>query len=403
MAIQSCKSLIARGLLLAAACLPAFAPPASADILDVTPTPTNAQVTVPAGSTAIAVTWRVRRDVLSASPTVTVRSTRGEFLIGRTVVATNATLLSRLSDPAGQIFPIETFTETVRVPASVAFQMAQNPDLVPIYRRSFDDGFAATAGAVRLVPATSTASEFDVRRLDLFFEDRSRVKVLPAGERLVALADVNFDGAGIAEFEWQIADPSSTRGALVFRRLQVFRRSLAGRGRVTLQSPELPTSAQGLHIVRLVATDPQLRFAPPELKYFVVPRKDATAAPAGQNIVLTGPPEGTQLSTETEFSWQDTPGAAVYQLEIYPIRPDRPVPPGQVQPIGGALLIDPDELSSRPITGIVLPSDQNSTSLKVYSLAHLEAGRPYLWRVKAISGNGAVIGTSPVRRIVAGR
>lgn len=396
------KIFICRIVLLAFACLWAIGTPARADVLEVTPSPANAQVTVPAGST-ITVTWRVRRDVLSASPVVTVRSTRGEFVIGRTVVATNATVLSRVSDPGGQFFPIETFTETLRVPAAVAFQMAQNPDLVATYRRSFNDGFAASAGAVRLVPATSAASELDIRRIDLFFEDRSRVKVLPSGERLVALADINFDGSGIAEFEWQIADPSSTKGTLVFRRLQVFRRSLAGRGRVTLQSPELPTSAQGLHVVRLVPTDPDLKFAVPELKYFIVPRRDATAAPAGQHIVLSGPPAGTQITTETEFSWQSTPGAAVYQLEIYPIRPAQPVAPGQVQPIGGALLVDPDELSSRPITGIVLPSDQTSTSLKIYSLAHLEAGRPYLWRIKAISGSGAVIGTSPVRRIVAGR
>ena len=402
MRFQTHKLFICRIALLALASLWAIGTPSRADVLDVTPSPANAQVAIPGGST-ITVTWRVRRDVLSASPVVTVRSQRGEFVIGRTVVATNATLLSRVSEPGGQIFPIETFTETLRVPAVVAFQMAQNPELVPTYRRSFDDGFAASAGAVRLVPGTTTASEFDIRRIDLFFEDRSRVKVLPSGARLVALADINFDGSGIAEFEWQIADPSSTRGALVFRRLQVFRRSLAGRGRVTLQSPELPTSAQGLHIVRLVPTDPELRFAVPELKYFVVPRRDATAAPAGQHIVLSGPPEGTQITTETEFSWQSVPGAAVYQLEIYPIRPSQPVPPGQVQPIGGALLVDPDELASRPITGIVLPADQTSTSLKIYSLAHLEAGRPYLWRIKAISGTGAVIGTSPVGRIIAGR
>lgn len=402
MTFQPQKATICRVFLLAFACLLAIGTTARADVLDVTPTPANAQVTIPSGST-ITVTWRVQRDVLSAAPDVTIRSARGEFVIGGTVVATNAVVLSKVSESRARFFPIETFTETLRVPPAVAFQMAQNPNLVPVYRRSFNDGFAARAGAVRLVPATSTASEFDIRRIDLFFEDRSRVKVLPSGERLVALADINFDGSGIAEFEWQIADPSSTRGALVFRRLQVFRRSLAGRGRVTLQSPELPTSAQGLHIVRLVPTDPELRFAVPELKYFIVPRRDATAAPAGQHIVLSGPPEGTQITTETEFSWQSVPGAAVYQLEIYPIRPSQPVPPGQVQPIGGALLVDPDELASRPITGIVLPADKTSTSLKIYSLAHLEAGRPYLWRIKAISGTGAVIGTSPVGRIVAGR
>ncbi len=400
MTSQTRKSFATIVLFLAITCLTTVSRPLQAEVLEVTPIPGNAQVSILSGST-ITVTWRVTRRAATGIPSVTVRSNSGVFAIGGTQVATNATVLSKVSNSGGQAFPVETFQETVKVSPSIAFQIAQNPDLTATYSRSFDDGSGAEIGSVRLVPTTSNAGELEIRRLDLFFEDRSRVKVLPSGERLVAVADINFDSSGIAEFEWQIADPSSTRGALVFRRLKVFRRSLAGRARVTLQSPELPTTAQGLHIVRLVATDPEFDFTPPELKYFVVPRKNATTAPAGQNILLEGPPEGTALTTETEFSWQSTPGAAVYQLEIYPVSSERPVPPGQVQPIGGTLLIDPDELSTRPITGIVLPSDQNTTSLMVYSLAHLEAGRPYIWRIKAISGNGAVIGTSPLRRIVA--
>lgn len=290
--------------------------------------------------------------------------------------------------------------ETLVVPRNVAFQMAQNPNLAVTYRRTFDDGSGFTStGSIRLTPSTSSNAPLGIRRLDLSFEDRSRVKVLPSGDELIAQAELNFDGSGMGQFEWQVAEPSSTRGALVFRRLQVFRRNLAGRGRVTLRSPLLPTNNDGLYVVRLVATDPELNFNPPEVKYFVVPRKDATAGPAGQRIGLSAPNEGALLTRETKFSWQETPGAAVYQLEVYPIRPVEPVSPGKVQSIGSELLIDPDELAARPITGIVLPADQSSTSLNLFSLARLDTGRTYLWRIKAISGNGTVIGTSPLRRI----
>ncbi len=402
MTFRACKALL-RGLLLLAAVSPVIpVSPAQANIESVTVTPANVQVAVPKGST-ITVTWRVTRRTAGTPPIVTVSSDRGRFEIGGTLIETNPVTLSQINDGTGVAISTEVFTETLRVPSNVAFQMAQNPNLPVTYSRTFSDTGTARAGSVRLVPSTGNSAGLDYRRLDLFFEDKSRVKVLPSNDRLVALAELNFDGSGIAQFEWQIAEPSSTRGALVFRRLQVFRRSLAGRGRVILQSPELPTASQGLHVVRLVAVDPAFDFTPPEIKYFVVPRKDSTVAPAGQQIVVSGPAAGAVLTPETEFSWQKTPGAAVYQLEVYALRPNTPVPAGRTQPIGGQLLIDPDELSTRPITGIVLPSDRNSTSLQIYSLNRLKAGQTYLWRLKAISGNGTVIGTSPVRRIVVAR
>jgi hypothetical protein len=386
-------------LLLALSFLMAVGSTAQANIVSVATTPGTAQVAVPNGST-VTLNWQVRRANTIRPPKQVIFSNSGTLTIGGTTVATIGTRVSKVNlTPVGSA-TIETITETLRIPRNVAVQMAKNANLVVTYNRAFDDGSGFTAsGGIRLIPSTTSNVALEIRRLDLFFEDQSRVKVLPADEDLVALAELNYDGTGTAQLEWQIAEPSSTRGSLVFRRLQVLRRSLAGRGRVTLKSPLLPTHSHGLYIIRLVATDPELQFDTPELKYFVVPRKEATTAPAGQRIGLSGPAEGAVLTTETEFSWKQTPGAAVYQLEIYPVRPDRPIVPGTVQSIGGELLIDPDELATRPITGIVLPGDQNSISLKAYSLAHLEAGRAYLWRIKAIAGNGAVIGESPLRQI----
>ncbi|WP_282608493.1 hypothetical protein [Pelagibius sp. Alg239-R121] len=399
MIANSVKSLSRHILLLAIACMATFTTGAQANIVGVTTAPGSAQVAVPNGS-AVTFTWQVRRANTTRSPIQTITSNAGTLEIGGTVVATISTVLSQINNTPANLATTEIISETLVVPRNVAFQMARNADLTVIYRRTFDDGSGFTSsGSIRLVPSTGSSVPLGIRRLDLFFEDQSRVKVLPSGAGLAALADLNFDGSGTAQFEWQIAEPSSTRGALVFRRLQVFRRSLAGRGRVTLKSPPLPTTSQGLYIVRLIATDPEFNFSPPELKYFVVPRSEATTAPAGQRVVLSGPAEGALLTGKTEFSWQRTPGAAVYQLEIYPVRPDAPVSPGKVQSIGGELLIDPDELAKQPITGIVLPSDENKTSLQRYSLARLDPGRTYLWRVKAIAGNGAVIGLSPLRQI----
>jgi hypothetical protein len=385
-------------LVLSLACL-GFAGAARADIQSAAATPGTVQVAVPNGS-AITINWVISSRNVGVGPTLTISSNSGTFDIGGTTVGTvNRTISSVIAAAPGNI-GVATITETLLVPRNVAFQMANNPNLTATYRRTFSDGTVVTGtGQATLVPSGAGAAEFGIRRLDLAFEDRARVKVLPEGGELFALAEINFDGSGVAQFQWQIADPSSTRGGLVFRTLQVLSRSLSGRARVILRSPLLPTHSQGLHVIRLVTTNPTLAFDAPELRYFVTPRLNATTAPAGQRIGLLGPADGALLTTDIEFSWEETPGAAVYQLEIYPLRSGDPVSPGEVQAIGSELLIDPDELAPRPITGIALPADRSRISLKPYSLAHLEAGRAYFWRIKAIGDNGAVIGASPLRRV----
>lgn len=383
--------------------LAATAPVARANIVSVTTTPSTGQVALPNGST-VTVNWLIRRANTVRPADQIIISTSGTLAIGGTTVATIATTVSKQNaTPAGQA-TFETITERLFVPRNVALQIARNPGLAVTYNRTFDDGSGFTsAGLITLIPSGAGGAELGIRRLDLYFQDRSRVKVLSAGDELFALADVNFTGTGVAQLEWQIAEPSSTRGALVYRRLQILRRSFSGRTRVTLKSPALPTATDGLYVVRLVATDPTLVFDTPELKYFVVPRQGATTAPAGQIISLLGPVENAPVTTETEFAWQGVPGAVVYQLEIYPPRPGNPVAPARSQSIEMPLLVDPDELAQRPIAGIALPAGDTKVSLKRFSLARLDDGGAYLWRVKAIAGNGSVIGSSPLRRITVPR
>ena len=390
-------------LALTLACLAAVAPAARANIVAVSTSPGTAQVAIPNGS-AITINWRAQRANTVRPTNQTIISTSGTIAIGGTTVATISTTVSKANATPAGTSTTETITETLLVPRNVAFQIAKNPGLAVTYTRSFDDGSGATSsGQITLIPSGPSSAELGIRRLDLSFQDRSRVQILPEGNELFAFAEINFDGAGVAQLEWQIAEPSSTRGGLIFRRLQIVRRSFAGRARVTLKSPPLPTQTQGLYIIRLAVTNPTLTFDTPDLKYFVVPRKGATSAPAGQRIGLLAPVENAPLTAETEFAWQDVPGAAVYQLEVYSPRSIGAVGPADTESIGGTLLVDPDELARRPIAGIALPAADTTVSLKTFSLARLEAGRAYLWRVKAIAGNGAVIGTSSLRRITVPR
>lgn len=373
--------------------------PAKAVVVSVVPTPGTAQVAVPNGS-AVTISWRVQRANTVTPPQVTLISTVGTIAFNGTTIATINTTVSQLNNTpvGGRTF--STIVETLQVPPNVAFQMAQNPNATVTYSRTFSDTSATLAtGVVTLLRTGTGSGGLGIRRLDLTFDDGGRIKILPEGEKLYAQAEINFDGSGNARFQWQIAEPGSTRGTLIFRNLQIISRALGGRSRVTLRSPPLPTKSPGVHVVRLLPLSPGLGFDAPQIRYFVTPGRAIATGPVNQKITVLGPTEGAALTTDLKFSWRPTPGAAVYQIEIYPLQGGEPSAPSKAESIGGALLVYPDGKTPPPITGVALPGDRQSISLKSYSLAHLTAGQTYLWRVKAISGGGSVIGASALRRL----
>lgn len=348
----------------------------------------------------------------TVSPAVaTLSSDVGTFAIGGTTVATFNSRISRVNTtpPGGRTFT--TITEVITVPQSVAFQMSRNPGAVATFSRTFRDATAFTAtGAARLVPTGGGSGQLGISRLDLAFEDGARIKIVQQKAPLRAIATINFTGSGTQRFEWQIATPASAAGALIFRTLRILNANLAGFSARDVKSPPLPTQTSGLHIIRLVPLDSTSGFSAPEIRYFVIPGDAALPAVPTTPLVLVAPPTGASLNTETQFSWRPTAGAVVYQLEMYARAAGRnPTDAAnssdrtrEADAIRGDLLVV-DERDRIPLTGVTLPADKNSVSLKSYSLARLEKGRGYEWRVKAINANGAVIATSPLVYIVVPR
>jgi len=155
-----------------------------------------------------------------------------------------------------------------------------------------------------------------------------------------------------------------------------------------------------LHVVRLVVRNPRIAFDPPSLRYFVINRQGAGTAPPGSSVELQRPVSNGSLTSETEFEWTAVPGAVVYQLEIFPGNANQTLPPIDPDSIGGQLLIaSSDAPQGKPIAGIALPAETTQTALRAYSLARLDVGGTYLWRIRAISDTGSIIAESDLRPI----
>jgi hypothetical protein len=386
-----CLLMVALGVLLAA-------PAAQAQTLDVTAVPNTFRVSAVA-PTNVVVTWRVVRVVSAVG---TVSSPRAVLSVGGTTVATLGNPLSRA---VGLGAVTSTFTESLLIPQEAVYRAVKSG--VPlILSRTFDDGAGGAppdTGSATLIPSGPGSEVLSVTRLDLKFDDQTRVKVTPKGSRLRAIAELNTTGQGIIQGTWEVALSPTTRGGAVFRPFGAVRQPVAGRRRVVITSPPLPTRFEGTNIVRLRITDPVPGFDEPEIQFYITPESPLPEDVVPGLMLVTSPSPGTPLTLTTRFAWQAVPGAHLYKIEVF----DAPPTPGEVlaqeqlePPAAFGPLVDTDGTAGlRPLTGAVVPGTQTEIRLKDFSLAHLPPDRRYQWSVKAVDQNGAVLGVSPPREI----
>ncbi len=350
-----------------------------AAVINVSPTPARTSTSLNTGSETINITWQVQRSVPNTLP-ATVVSQQGRFLIGGRVVRTVNRPLSR--NLPGTTAPTQstTFNETVGVPRSLAVEAARR-DQPLAFQRSFSDGSGSSNGNIVVAITGSAGGAFALTRMDLTFEDESRVRVLPGNESVRAVAEINFTGSGILRAIWEIAGPASTAGEPLFRPLTMVRRDLAGGDRSIITSPPLPTDSQGLYIVRLRVEEPDPDFAIPLLRYFVTaPEAEAAEAPLPP-VQLESPASGALLALDSEFSWRPLPRSHAYMLQFYPAE-------------------GPDEPEAPPLASVLVPGDRHSTALEPLTWRRFETGSRYRWRVRALGENGSLIGLSGWREIL---
>ena len=107
------------------------------------------------------------------------------------------------------------------------------------------------------------------------------------------------------------------------------------------------------------------------------------------------------FAPDTLFAWENHKGARAYQLEVY--RTDRN-PATELPDLGGGdRTPKPSDVAAAlrqaPVTGMLVPGNQTTTTLSLNARQRLIPGRAYLWRVLAISEDGTVIGQSPMREM----
>ena len=292
--------------------------------------------------------------------------------------------------------------EQFSIPASVITAAQQNNLTAIYYSRDFVAGVTGTTNRafirINLIQPNPQAV-LTLQRVALRFNDNSVSKIVKSGSRISALVEIKYQGSGLLNAMWEIADPTSTQGSqsldrFIFIAKRSVRQYLGAGGRVYIQSPMLPTNFPGNYVLRLRIIQPSsLSFTQPVLRYSV--NQDSIGAGKLPQLRITAPGDKTKLQKNGLFHWAAVPGAKAYQLEMY------------LWDMNARLA---SELSQRgydettvkdktPSTGTLVPGNKTSLSLSALSRGQLRHGESYLWRINAIGKNGQVISRSALRQI----
>lgn len=373
--------------------------PVHAVVTSVNPVPSNKNVTI-GRSASFRITWYINRSNASGAG-VTVRSLSGQFRgngnpdnpLG------NVNLLLSQTKPLTGPSTSFIFTENVRL-SSQLIQSAHNSGYSYItYRRFFGDtAFAGgTTASVTFNITGSSATGFTISRQSMRFGDNSIVKLLDTKEILKAKANISYLGSGQLLAEWEVADPSTSGGVPVFRRIRTVRKYLLSGDKTTFISPTLPTTIAGAYIVRMRITSPAPGFDSPVIRYFVGARGASVAPP--QPIRVGSPVDHVWFNENTQFRWEPVKNVVHYRLEIYS-RPQETDIAGALPNLGDRQTSKkPIRLQGGPVAGMMVSSDTLQITLSATVKSHLVGGRWYYWRIIAIDKDGKIVGLSPIREM----
>ncbi|MGA7985522.1 MAG: hypothetical protein WCA01_10125 [Burkholderiales bacterium] len=375
--------------------------PARATINSVEPIPANSLVAIgqPHG---LVLTWAVSVIEISAGPTAayTLTSTSGQFMVGATVIGTVNTVLTLSGSVPSGVPATVRIPETVVVPPDVTVRANRMGAQTVSYVRTFNDGTGPMQGSELILIGGSGSALFGITREALAFDDSAAVRVVQAGDRLSARAEVDFTGSGSMSAVWEIAGPSSTVGQPQYRELQPVTRGLIGHGPEIVKSPDLPTDTPGYYLLRLRITQPLPGFDPPMLAYYVG-EASSGARGAFTEMVVTSPGDGALFDPGTRFAWQPVAGAKVYKIELFgsPESDKFGLPDIADQ----AAAADPARvraaLASPPAAGMIVTAGQTQVALTSATRARLQPRHSYFWRVQAIGADGGVIGAAQLRQL----
>ena len=359
--------------------------PLQARIISVTANTNNNQASL-INSTQIQIDWRISVEARN-SGLLTVRSMNGTFFAPNreTQLGMSSNLLTQnrtLNEGQGATLNIR---ESLVIPQTVARRAQQLGFSQVLFLRTFTDTpDTTTATSVLLIDlaGASSAGQIQIDRVQMQFSNGKRVTSLSAESELQAEALLRYRGSGMIEYSWEIASPPSTQGQIFYTPMVSRKQFVLAGSEIKLQSPILPSSRNGLYLVRLKLNNPNPNFELPILRYTVVPQTSEQP----KSLLVGSPPQDAVLSTQTQFSWQAVSDAKVYQVEVFLEQPNDTA-------YSSKQLI-------RPVTGTQVPATKETLSFNAISLAHLRTGQTYYWRVIAVDQAGKVLAISKSRRLI---
>ncbi len=331
----------------------------------------------------VPVRWTAEFSPRGGARSLTLRSTGGRFLAPNgTVLGTFSDVITRPGVGNGTL----NIAETVTVPTAITIR-ARRAGISSIFvERTFSDGYTTKTAQVRLALVGAGGAGFHISRVDLHFEDFSRIKVVDGGSDVIAVADLSTRGSGLLEAAWEISTP--TGGApVLFRTVKLVRQYLGGAGRKRIESPPLPVFQPGLHVARLRISRPAPFDEPPMVRYYVASADGDLLADDDElkPIILTGPASGAVLAKDTRFTWRAIEGVVDYRIELFPLGGEPLPPPG---------VVAEGKTYRRIAAGLLVPGGEGGSALTPLTASYLSSGEAYQWRVVAIGEGGRYIGES---------
>lgn len=345
--------------------------------------------------------------VQNSTPTVTIGSAGNANVVWTTTnnFASSATIQSSqliLRTPQGQVLNTinrvlsqtvasggnAIFSENVSISAGVIQSALEQGAGQIVMERVFSDGSASNTANTQVRVVGSGSGGLEVLLVSLRFQDQRVFSVVEEGASLGAVAELTYSGTGLLEGAWEIARPPSTAGEPVYQNLALVRQALPVGGRTTLRSPDLPTDTGGFYLLRFTVQNDDSQVQPVVIRYRV-----SAVAQAVKRIDLLSPAAHSLVGEGSVFRWENAPGAVAYRLEIYEVDAA-----GNLPSLGNDGDSPPPDSNAAPVTGVLLPENQDSTVLSILVRSHLRPGTDYRWRVVGLNADGDALASSGYRR-----
>ncbi len=279
-------------------------------------TVTASKTNIPRGQTNT-VTLNYKLTNPDYPPPCYAKSNLGEFVVGNTIIGTvQKTITINVAGNSN----FATAVEVLNIPVSVIERAIKIRENKIEFRRNFSDQscFSTYSPSVSLIfyITTEAAAEFDIKRIELYFENRRAEITVPKNYKgLKAFADIKFTGSGLLRGYWEVDG----------RILSHVNQHITYGKTVTFQTPDipaLPTFETGTHIVRFVITNPSVEIPLPSAIYFV----RSEEVKEFLKISLLSPQNNSEFDYASQkFIWENLDGTMIYLVQFFENRDSKPI------------------------------------------------------------------------------